>query len=111
VVEEDTVAGEHVVGLTIVFDDPEAIELSNTVRASGVEGVDEVGINKKTCVPIIKINPHYFRPTEIDLLLGDASKAKEKLGWEPQTKFSELAKLMTRADYELMQKTGGEFWY
>lgn len=75
------------------------------------EGVDEVGIDKDTCKPIIKINPHYFRPTEVDLLLGDPSKAKEKLGWEAKIKFTDLAKLMTRADYDLMKKTGGEFWY
>ncbi len=75
------------------------------------EGVDEIGIDKKTGKPIIKINPRYFRPTEVDVLLGDPSKAKEKLGWEAKTKFAELAKLMVKADFELMQKTNGEFWY
>jgi len=73
------------------------------------EGVDEVAIDKKTCKRIIKINSKYFRPTEVDLLLGDPTKAKEKLGWEAKIKFAELAKLMTKADYELMQKSGGEF--
>lgn len=73
------------------------------------EGVDEIGIDKKTCKPIIKINPRYFRPTEVDLLLGDPTKAREKLSWEARTKFTDLAKLMTRADFELMKKNGGEF--
>jgi len=73
------------------------------------EGVNEVAIDKKTCKRIIKINPQYFRPTEVDLLLGDPTKAKEKLGWEAKIKFAELAKLMTKADYELMKKTGGQF--
>jgi len=70
-------------------------------------GIDEVGIDKKTCKTIIKINPRYFRPTEVDLLLGDPSKAKEKLGWEAKIKFAELAKLMTQADYKLLE-SGGE---
>lgn len=73
------------------------------------EGVDEIGIDKKTCKPIIKINPKYFRPTEVDLLLGNPAKAKEKLGWEATIKFADLAKRMTKADFELMKKYGGEF--
>lgn len=73
-------------------------------------GVDEIGIDKKTGKTIIKINPHYFRPTEVDLLLGDATKAKEKLGWEAKIKFAELAKLMVKSDYELL-KNGGQILY
>jgi len=75
------------------------------------EGVDEVGIDKKTCKPIIKINPHYFRPTEVDLLLGNPAKAKAKMGWEAKIKFADLAKRMTKADFALMQKYNGEFRY
>ncbi len=73
------------------------------------EGVDEVGIDTNTGKTIIKINPQYFRPTEVDLLLGDPTKAKEKLGWEATIKFADLAKLMTKADFELMQKNNGHF--
>jgi GDPmannose 4,6-dehydratase len=73
------------------------------------EGVDEIGVDRKTCKPIIKINPHYFRPTEVDLLLGNPAKAKAKLGWEATIKFADLAKRMTKADFELMKKYGGEF--
>jgi GDPmannose 4,6-dehydratase len=73
------------------------------------EGVDEIGIDRKTCKPIIKINPEYFRPTEVDLLLGNPAKAREKLGWEATTKFADLAKRMTKADFELMKKYNGEF--
>ncbi len=61
-------------------------------------GVDEKGIDKKTGKTIIEIDPQYFRPAEVDILLGDYSKAKEKLGWEPTTKFAELVKLMAEAD-------------
>ena len=67
------------------------------------EGVDEVGIDKKTGKTIIKINPRYFRPTEVDLLLGNATKAKTKLGWEAKTKFSDLAKIMVKSDFDLIK--------
>ena len=74
------------------------------------EGVDEVGINKNNGKTIIKINPKYFRPTEVELLLGDPSKAKEKLGWEAKIKFKDLAKEMIQADYILI-KSGGKILY
>jgi len=50
----------------------------------------------------VEIDPRYYRPSEVDALLGDASKAKEKLGWEPQVKFRELAELMVDADVEAL---------
>lgn len=74
------------------------------------EGVDEVGVDKKTCKTIIKIDPKYFRPTEVDVLLGDPTKAKEKMGWKAKTKFKELARLMTLSDFELL-KLGKEILY
>lgn len=52
----------------------------------------------------VKIDPRYFRPAEVDLLLGDASKAKEKLGWEATTNLEELARIMTQHDFELAQR-------
>jgi GDPmannose 4,6-dehydratase len=52
----------------------------------------------------VKIDPRYYRPAEVDLLLGDASKAKRKLGWEPKTTFPELVRLMVDADIELVNK-------
>ena len=58
------------------------------------EGMKEKGIDKKTGKTIIEIDEKYFRPAEVDLLLGDASKAKEKLGWEAKTKFKDLVKIM-----------------
>jgi GDPmannose 4,6-dehydratase len=51
----------------------------------------------------VEIDPRYYRPTEVDLLVGDYSKAKKKLGWEPKIKFVELAKLMVEADMALLQ--------
>ncbi len=64
------------------------------------EGVDELGFDKNSGKVIVEINPKYFRPAEVDLLLGDYSKAKEKLGWEPTTKFKDLVKLMMEHDLE-----------
>ncbi|HEU5069812.1 MAG TPA: GDP-mannose 4,6-dehydratase [Verrucomicrobiae bacterium] len=52
----------------------------------------------------VEIDPRYFRPAEVDLLIGDYSKAREQLGWEPRTKFADLVKLMVDADVELLRK-------
>jgi len=49
---------------------------------------------------IIEIDPKYFRPTEVDALVGDYSKAKNILGWEPQVKFKELVQIMAKADFD-----------
>jgi GDPmannose 4,6-dehydratase len=51
----------------------------------------------------VEIDPRYYRPAEVDLLIGDYSKAKKKLGWEPKTKFADLVKLMVDADIKLLQ--------
>jgi GDPmannose 4,6-dehydratase len=58
------------------------------------EGLDEVGIDKNTGKTIISVDPKYFRPAEVETLLGDASKAKEKLGWEPKISFKQLVEDM-----------------
>jgi GDPmannose 4,6-dehydratase len=64
-------------------------------------GVNEKGINKKTNEILIEIDPRYFRLTEVDLLIGDPSKAKQKLNWEPTVKFDDLVKIMVQADCKL----------
>jgi GDPmannose 4,6-dehydratase len=58
------------------------------------EGLDEVGIDKNTGRRVIRVNPKYFRPAEVETLLGDATKAKEKLGWEPKISFKQLVEDM-----------------
>jgi GDPmannose 4,6-dehydratase len=63
-------------------------------------GIKEIGIDKKTKKTIIRIDPKYYRPAEVDLLLGDSSKAKNILKWEAKTKFKELVKIMLEADLE-----------
>lgn len=67
------------------------------------QGVDEKGyLPDGQC--IVAIDPRYFRPAEVETLLGDATKAKEKLGWSPRVKFSELVREMVRADLELAER-------
>jgi GDPmannose 4,6-dehydratase len=65
---------------------------------------EEIGFDDNTGKVLIRIDPKYFRPSEVDLLLGDASKAKNILGWEPKVKFEELVRIMVQADLELAAK-------
>lgn len=69
------------------------------------KGVEEVGIDASTRKIIVEIDPGYYRPTEVELLIGDPSKAREKLGWKPKVKMEELAKIMIKADEEEVLKT------
>jgi GDPmannose 4,6-dehydratase len=62
------------------------------------KGIEEKGVDKKTGEIIIEIDPRYFRPAEVDLLIGDSAKAKKELGWSPNTTFNELVKIMVDAD-------------
>lgn len=67
-------------------------------------GVNEQGINSSTGEVLVAIDPRYFRPTEVEFLQGDASKAKEKLGWTPKTSFAELVKMMVAEDLKLAER-------
>lgn len=62
------------------------------------EGLEEKGIDKKTGQILVEIDPEYFRPAEVELLLGDPAKAKKILGWEARVKFKELVKIMAEAE-------------
>jgi len=64
------------------------------------EELSEVGIDKKTSSTIIRIDPYFFRPSEVKILQGDYSKATRKLGWKPHTSFNELVKLMAEYAYK-----------
>ena len=66
-------------------------------------GVDERGICRKTGKCVVEIDPRYFRPTEVDLLIGDPAKARQKLGWSHETSARELAREMVLADLEIMR--------
>ena len=67
------------------------------------EGVDEKGYCKATGKVLVEIDPRYFRPTEVDFLQGDASKARAKLGWEARVPVRELAREMVAADFEKLR--------
>lgn len=79
-----------------------AKELNFAIRWEGV-GVEEKGYDAEgNC--IVAVDPRYFRPTEVETLLGDPSKAREKLGWQPQTSFAELVREMMREDMKSAQR-------
>jgi len=78
------------------------VELNFNIEWKG-EGLDEVAIDCRTGKEIIKINSKYYRPTEVDLLLGDSSKAKEILQWKPKTNFNKLVSKMIKYDYSKLK--------
>jgi GDPmannose 4,6-dehydratase len=79
-----------------------AAKLEITLRWQG-SGVDEKACDERDRC-IVAIDPRYFRPTEVDNLLGNPAKAKAKLGWEPKTGFDQLVTEMVEADYELAKR-------
>ncbi|MBA7511056.1 GDP-mannose 4,6-dehydratase [subsurface metagenome] len=79
-------------------------EVNIEIRWVG-SGINERGICKKTGKTLVEVNPRYFRPTEVDLLLGDSTKAKKKLNWSPKTPLEKLVKIMVR--YDLKYDTYG----
>lgn len=68
------------------------------------KGIEEVGVDIKSGQTVVRIDPQYFRPTEVDLLVGDAAKAREKLGWRPQTSFATLVREMVAADLAIAKR-------
>jgi GDPmannose 4,6-dehydratase len=62
------------------------------------EGIGEKGVEKETGKTLVEVSPEFFRPAEVDILLGDCSKARKKLGWQPRTTFEELVRIMVEAD-------------
>jgi GDPmannose 4,6-dehydratase len=78
-------------------------EVGMNIKWEG-NGVDEKGIDQVSGKIIVEIDEKYFRPAEVDLLVGDASKAKEKLGWEPKYTVEELLKEMVKSDLEIFKK-------
>ena len=70
------------------------------------KGENKKGIDKKTGKTVIKVSPELFRPADVNALVGDYSKAKEKLGWHPKTRFEELVGLMVDADIKLLEREG-----
>jgi GDPmannose 4,6-dehydratase len=110
-VAEDFVIATGVQYSVRQFVERAALELGITIEFRG-EGAGEIGVVTRVeasqgamrakCKPgdvVVKIDPRYFRPTEVETLLGDPSKAKAKLGWTPTTTFEELVREMVESDY------------
>lgn len=74
--------------------------LDMTIEWKG-EGIEEIGVDRKSGKEVIKVDPIYFRPTEVDLLLGDSSKARNKLGWKPTSDIHTLIKEMVDEDLKV----------
>ena len=89
----------------------EFIELAFAAVGRRIEwrglGEDEVGVDAGTGQELVRVDPRYFRPTEIDELLGDASKARRRLGWAPETSFTELVAKMVKSDLKAVAAEAG----
>jgi GDPmannose 4,6-dehydratase len=70
------------------------------------EGPEETGVDRKTGKTLIGVDARYYRPTEVDILMGDAGKAREKLGWASHTSLGELVHIMAQADFERVKRRG-----
>lgn len=75
-----------------------AFKAANIDVAFSGHDVDEVAVNTKSGQTVMRINPHFYRPAEVELLIGNPQRAKEKLGWEPKTTLEELCQMMVEAD-------------
>ena len=81
-------------------------EIGRTIEWRG-KGMGETGVDTRTGEVLVAIDPRYFRPTEVDSLLGDATKARTKLGWHHRTNFAELVRSMVQADLVLYRSSDG----
>jgi GDPmannose 4,6-dehydratase len=86
----------------------EFVELS--FRLIGIEvmweghGVNERGIDRKTGKVLVEVSREFFRPAEVNILVGDYGKARERLGWEPRTSFDDLVRIMVEADLRRLER-------
>jgi GDPmannose 4,6-dehydratase len=85
------------------FVEASARELGSTIEWRG-SGLDEQGIDTRNGAVVLRVDPRYFRPTEVDTLLGDASKARSVLGWQPEVSFQALVAEMVAADREIARR-------
>ena len=100
---EDFVLATGVTTTIREFTERAFAEVGITLEWSG-NGVDETGRDAKSGNILVSIDPAYFRPTEVDLLIGDASKARDKLGWQPTCNLQQMIEEMIKADLEEARK-------
>ena len=86
----------------------ELVQLAFAEVGRGIEwrgkGIEETGVDRTSGKTVVRIDPIYFRPTEVDELIGDATKARQKLGWKPKTTFAELVKEMVAGDLAIARR-------
>ena len=80
------------------------MHLPDTFPCLYSKGEKEEGVDAATGNILVKIDPYYYRPSEVDLLIGDYSKAKKELGWQPKTTFKELVEMMVISDLKLAEQ-------
>ena len=100
---EDYVIATGETYMVRTFADKVFSRLGMTLEWQG-SGVDETGIDTASGRTVIRIDPKYFRPAEVDLLLGDSTKARTLMGWELKTSFEQLVNMMTDADFALAER-------
>lgn len=100
--------GEYVLATNQTHTVREFVELSFARLGMDIEwrgsAENEKGVCRQSGEVVVEVSPKYYRPTEVDFLLGDPTKAKRELGWEPKTTFKKLVEIMTDADFELAKK-------
>jgi GDPmannose 4,6-dehydratase len=108
VIKKNAVTGKQVIGLSVATGETHTVrefvevafkEVSVDIKWQGV-GINEKGIDSKTGKVLVKVNEKYFRPAEVELLLGDPSKAEKELDWERKVSFQELVSGMVKYDLE-----------
>lgn len=97
--------GENEIGVVADINKEKANELIGKDFEDNINNFKFSGKLKKG-VQVVGVNPRYYRPTEVDLLIGDPKKAEEQLGWKAQTKFADLVKVMTKSDFEKVLRRG-----
>jgi GDPmannose 4,6-dehydratase len=85
------------IGVEVVFEGKDEQEIGRVGKCTGEHNLSEGKV-------VVKVDPRYYRPTEVDLLIGDADKAKKQLGWEPKYTLAELVKEMVTSDLQLFRK-------
>lgn len=104
---EDLVIATGVKTTVREFAEKAAVHAGMKIRWEG-SGKEEVGIDENSGATVIKVNPRYYRPAEVQELLGDASRAKEVLGWEPKTSIDELVAIMMKHDLASAKRRANE---
>ncbi len=99
-------AGDYVLATGETHSVREFVEAASRVAGMDIawegSGPDEVGIDRRTGRAVVAIDPKHYRPSEVDLLLGNPEKARRVLGWKPSVGFGKLVEIMMRADMELL---------